>query len=79
MYISRSTAALMICGVVLGFAGYVGGFSAFIIALFLGVVGYGAGRLLDQRSGARPGAEDPDAPYYASAPRQPAASGRGRY
>jgi hypothetical protein len=79
MYISRSTATLTIAGVILGFAGYVGGFSAFIVALFLGAVGFGAGWLLDRRSGARPGGQDPDVAHYADGRRDPTASGRGRW
>jgi hypothetical protein len=79
MYMSRSTAALMIAGVILGFAGYIGGFGAFIVALFLGAVGFGTGWLLDNRSGARPGRRDPDAAHHADGRREPTASGRGRW
>jgi flagellar biosynthesis component FlhA len=79
MYMSRSTAALMIAGVILGSAGYIGGFGAFIVALFLGAVGLGAGWLLENRSGARPGRQDPDAAHYADGRRGPTASGRGRW
>jgi flagellar biosynthesis component FlhA len=74
MYISRSTATLAIAGVVLGFAGYMGGFGAFIVALFLGALGFGAGWLLDRRSGAEPGA-----PYHSDGRREPTAGGRGRW
>ena len=79
MYMSRSTAALMIAGVILGLAGSTGGFGAFIVALFLGAAGFGAGWLLDGRPGARPGGRDPGAAHDADGHREPTASGRGRW
>jgi hypothetical protein len=37
----------MFAGIALGFAGAFGGFTAFIIVLVLGAVGFGVGRWLD--------------------------------
>jgi hypothetical protein len=43
-----SNAALgLIVGMALGFAGYFGGFGAFLLVAALGAVGFVAGRLLD--------------------------------
>jgi hypothetical protein len=43
-----SSAALgLIVGMALGFAGYFGGFGAFLLVAALGAVGFVAGRLLD--------------------------------
>ncbi|GAA1095629.1 MULTISPECIES: hypothetical protein [Kitasatospora] len=58
-----STAALgLLAGMALGFAGYFGGFWAFLLVLVLGVVGLVVGRLLegdvDVRDWRRPRSED---------------------
>ncbi|MBP0450664.1 hypothetical protein J5Y04_14075 [Kitasatospora sp. RG8] len=57
-----STAALgLLAGMALGFAGYFGGFWAFLLVLVLGVVGLVVGRLLDGediRDWPRPRSED---------------------
>ena len=58
-----STAALgLLAGMALGFAGYFGGFWAFLLVLVLGVVGLVVGRLLegdvDVRDWHRPRSED---------------------
>ncbi len=37
----------MIAGMVLGFAGYFGGFGAFLLVAALGAVGFGVGRYLE--------------------------------
>ncbi|MBP0450133.1 MULTISPECIES: hypothetical protein [unclassified Kitasatospora] len=37
----------MVVGMALGFAGYFGGFAAFLLVAALGVVGFVAGRLLE--------------------------------
>jgi hypothetical protein len=37
----------MVAGMVLGFAGYFGGFGAFLLVAALGAIGFGAGRFLD--------------------------------
>jgi hypothetical protein len=43
-----SNAALgLIAGMALGFAGYFGGFGAFLLVAALGAIGFVAGRLLD--------------------------------
>ena len=39
----------LIAGLILGLAGALGGFGAFIVTLFLGAVGVAAGRLVDVR------------------------------
>lgn len=43
---SRATVGLMV-GMALGFAGWFGGFGAFLVVAALGAVGYVVGRLLD--------------------------------
>lgn len=43
---SRATVGLMV-GIALGFAGWFGGFGAFLVVAALGAVGYVVGRLLD--------------------------------
>ncbi|MGW3046304.1 hypothetical protein ACWC9T_41510 [Kitasatospora sp. NPDC001159] len=57
-----STAAIgLLAGMALGFAGYFGGFWAFLLVLVLGVVGLVVGRLLegeDIRDWRRPRSED---------------------
>lgn len=42
----------ILAGLLLGFAGAVGGFGAFIVTLFLGVVGFVVGRLVEGARGA---------------------------
>lgn len=37
----------MIAGMVLGFAGYFGGFGAFLLVAALGAIGFGVGRFLE--------------------------------
>ncbi|MFE5817460.1 hypothetical protein [Streptomyces sp. NPDC056479] len=37
----------MIAGMALGFAGYFGGFGAFVLVAALGVVGFGVGRFVE--------------------------------
>lgn len=39
----------LLAGLILGFAGAIGGFGAFVLTLFLGVVGLLAGRLIEVR------------------------------
>lgn len=41
----------IVVGMALGFAGAFGGFSAFIIVLFLGIVGFVIGRVLEGEFG----------------------------
>lgn len=41
----------IVVGMALGFAGAFGGFSAFIIVLFLGIVGFVVGRILEGEFG----------------------------
>ena len=43
----NATITGLLVGLALGFAGAFGGFTAFIIVLFLGIVGLLVGRLLD--------------------------------
>lgn len=43
----------LLAGLILGFSGAVGGFGAFIVTLFLGVVGAVAGRLVEVRGDTR--------------------------
>lgn len=58
------TIAGLLGGLILGFAGSVGGFGAFVITLFLGVVGLAAGRLVEVRGDTRAflGYRDSDRP-----------------
>lgn len=46
MHVNRTVIG-MFAGIALGFAGAFGGFTAFIIVLVLGAVGFGVGRWLD--------------------------------
>jgi hypothetical protein len=43
----NATITGLLVGLALGFAGAFGGFTAFIIVLFLGIIGLVVGRLLD--------------------------------
>lgn len=43
----------LLSGLILGFAGAIGGFGAFIVTLFLGVIGLAAGRLVEVRGDVR--------------------------
>ncbi len=37
----------LLAGLILGAAGYIGGFGAFLVALLIGIIGLVAGRVLD--------------------------------
>ncbi|MFP5020452.1 hypothetical protein [Pseudonocardia phyllosphaerae] len=43
----NATQTGLLAGLLLGIAGAIGGFPAFVIALVLGVIGFAAGRALD--------------------------------
>ncbi len=43
----NATQTGLLAGLILGAAGYIGGFGAFLVALLLGAVGFVIGRVLD--------------------------------
>jgi hypothetical protein len=43
----NATQTGLLAGLILGTAGYIGGFGAFLVALIVGVIGLVAGRVLD--------------------------------
>ncbi len=47
MKVTNYTQTGLLAGLILGSAGYVGGFGAFLVALLIGVIGLVAGRVLD--------------------------------
>jgi hypothetical protein len=77
MDMSRATVGLMLAGVILGFAGAVGGFGAFIVSLFLGVAGFCAGWFLDRRLGGGEGGGRPPVPGWRR--EDSSFTGRGRW
>lgn len=43
----NATQTGLLAGLILGTAGYIGGFGAFLVALLLGAIGFVVGRVLD--------------------------------